>query len=159
MISFIPSEDLIADPSPVIDREWIGTNGIGGYFSGTVAGVVTRRYHGLLVAALDPPLGRTVLVAKIDDSVSFGGRQTPLFANRWSDGSAPVEPDGYRHLTRFRLEGTTPVWSHEIGGAVLDKRIWMEAGANTTYVMYDYRSGPSALRLETMILVNYRDFH
>jgi predicted glycogen debranching enzyme len=159
MISFIPSEDLVADPSPVIGREWIVTNGIGGFSSGTVAGVLTRRYHGLLVAALDPPLGRTVLVAKIDDSVSFGGRQTPLFANRWSDGSAPVEPDGYRHLTRFHLEGTTPVWSHEIDGAVLDKRIWMEAGANTTYVKYDYRSGPGALRLEAKILVNYRDFH
>ena len=159
MISFIPSEDLVADPSPAIDREWVVTNGTGGYASGTVAGVLTRRYHGLLVAALDPPLGRTVLVSKIDDSVSFGGRQIPLFANRWSDGSSPVEPDGFRYLTCFHLEGMTPVWSYEVDGAVLEKRIWMGPGANTTYVKYDYISGRGALCLEAKILVNYRDFH
>ncbi len=159
MISFVPSEDLVADPSPAIDREWVVTNGTGGYASGTVAGVLTRRYHGLLVAALDPPLGRTVLVSKIDDSVSFGGRQIPLFANRWSDGSSPVEPDGFRYLTCFHLEGMTPVWSYEVDGAMLEKRIWMGPGANTTYVKYDYISGRGALCLEAKILVNYRDFH
>ena len=159
MISFVPSVNPVVDPSPVIDREWIVTNGIGGYASGTVAGVLTRRYHGLLVAALDPPLGRTVLVAKIDDSVSFGGDLIPLFANQWGDGRAPIEPEGFRHLARFHLEGTTPVWSYEIDGALLEKRVWMEPGANTTYVRYDYRSGPRPLRLKAKILVNHRDFH
>jgi len=155
----MPSVDSVADPSSVVDREWIVTNGIGGYASGTIAGVLTRRYHGLLVAALDPPLGRTVLVAKIDDSVSFGGDPIPLFANQWSDGQSPIEPDGFRHLARFHLEGTTPVWSYEIDGALLEKRVWMEPGANTTYVRYDYRSGPRPLRLKAKILVNHRDFH
>ncbi|MEA3510078.1 MAG: amylo-alpha-1,6-glucosidase [Actinomycetota bacterium] len=159
MISFVPSGDLVADPSPVIDREWIVTNGIGGYSSGTVAGVLTRRYHGLLVAALDPPLGRTVLVAKIDDSVSFGGEPISLFSNQWSDGQSPAEPDGFRHLTRFHLEGTTPVWSYGVEGAIVEKRIWMEPGQNTTYIRYDYRSGLRPLRLDAKILVNHRDFH
>ncbi|MCL1692292.1 MAG: amylo-alpha-1,6-glucosidase [Actinomycetia bacterium] len=159
MISFVPSQDLVADLSPVIGREWIVTNGIGGYASGTVAGVLTRRYHGLLVAALEPPLGRTVLVTTIDDTVSFGGERTPLFANRWHDGNLPVEPDGFRRLTRFHLDGATPVWSYGVNGAIIEKRIWMEPGENTTYVTYDYRSGSSPLRLDAKILVNYRDFH
>ena len=149
----------IADPSPVIEREWIVTNGIGGYSSGTIAGVLTRRYHGLLVAALDPPLGGTVLVAKLDDSISFGEDPVPLFANQWGDARAPVEPNGFRHLTRFHLEGTTPVWSYEIDSAVLEKRVWMTPGANTTYVRYDYRAGPRTLRLGAKVLVNHRDFH
>jgi predicted glycogen debranching enzyme len=159
MISFEPTDALIMDPSQVLNREWIVTNGIGGYASATVAGVLTRRYHGLLVAALDPPLGRTVLVAKLDDSVSFDGDPIPLFANQWHDGEAPIEPDGFRHLVQFHLEGTTPVWTHEIEGALVEKRVWMEHGANTTYVKYDYRSGPGTIHLGAKILVNHRDFH
>jgi predicted glycogen debranching enzyme len=159
MISFSPPAGLTADPSPVMDREWIVTNGIGGYASGTIAGVLTRRYHGLLVAALDPPLGRTVLVAKIDDTIDLGEAPVPLFSNQWNTGSSLIEPDGYRHLSRFHLEGITPVWSYEIDGALIEKRVWMMQGFNTTYVRYDYRSGPRPLRLEGKILVNYRDFH
>lgn len=135
------------------------TNGIGGYASGTIAGVLTRRYHGLLVAALDPPLGRTVLVAKVDDTASLGGRAFPLFANQWAGSRSSTEPEGFRYLTRFRLEGTIPVWTYEIEGAILEKRVWMEPEANTTYLRYDLRSGRSPLRLEAKVLVNYRDFH
>ena len=159
MISYVASALPIADPSPVIEREWIVTNGIGGYSSGSIAGVLTRRYHGLLVAALDPPLGRTVLVSKIDDTVSLGEDPVPLFANQWGDALAPIEPDGFRHLAGFHLEGTTPVWSYEIAGAELEKRVWMTPGANTTYVRYDYQSGPRTLRLGAKVLVNHRDFH
>ena len=159
MISFLPPEDLVADPSPVIDREWIVTNGIGGYASGTIGGVLTRRYHGLLVAALDPPLGRTVLVAKLDDSVSFGPDPVPLFSNQWSERSSPIGTEGFRHLNSFDLEGMTPVWSYGIDGALLEKRVWMAPGANTTYVWYKYLSGPRPLRLGAKVLVNYRDFH
>jgi predicted glycogen debranching enzyme len=121
--------------------------------------VLTRRYHGLLVAALDPPLGRTVLVTKLDDSVSFDGDPIPLFANQWHSEQVPIEPDGFRHLVRFHLEGTTPVWTNEIEGAQVEKRVWMEPGANTTYVRYDYRSGPGTLHLGAKILVNHRDSH
>src|SRR5947207_10677492 len=89
-------------------REWLCTNGLGGYASGTVAGLLTRRYHGLLVAALKPPVGRTLLVAKLDETAEHGGRRYSLFTNRWHNGS--VSPDGYRYLERFRLEDTVPVW-------------------------------------------------
>ena len=79
-------------------REWLVTNGIGGYASGTVSGDLTRRYHGLLVAALHPPVGRTQLVAKLDETVSYDGSEFPLATNRWASGV--VEPKGYLNLER-----------------------------------------------------------
>jgi predicted glycogen debranching enzyme len=104
-------------------REWLCTNGIGGFASGTIAGLLTRRYHGLLVAALNPPLGRTVLVTKIDETVEYDALRLPLFANRWRDGS--VDPHGYVDIETFRLEGTTPVWTFAIAEARLVKRGWL----------------------------------
>jgi predicted glycogen debranching enzyme len=138
-------------------REWLCTNGIGGFASGTIAGLLTRRYHGLLVAALKPPVGRTLLVAKLDETLEHGGRVHPLHANRWADGT--VAPHGYRHIERFRLEGTTPVWLYACDEALVEKRVWMEPGANTTHVRYALlrAGGPATLTLKA--LVNYRDFH
>src|SRR5512144_1549912 len=81
-------------------REWLVTNGIGGYAAGTVAGVLTRRYHGLLIASLDPPVARTLLVTKLDETATYDGRAYPLYANRWAGGL--VEPDGFHHIERFR---------------------------------------------------------
>ncbi len=137
--------------------EWLCANGIGGFASGTVAGTLTRRYHGLLVAALAPPLGRTLLVAKVDDSVEYGGVSRPLFANRWGDGG--VDPHGYREIERFRLEGTTPVWTYACADALLEKRIWMEHGQNTTYLQYRLLRAGDPVGLELKVLVNYRDYH
>ncbi len=138
-------------------REWLCTNGIGGFASGTVAGPLSRRYHGLLVAALTPPVGRTLLVAKLDETVVYGDARVELAANRWADGT--VAPGGHRHIERFRLEGTSPVWTFAIGDALIEKRIWMEQGRNTTYVRYEIlrASGPVSLRLDAF--VNYRDYH
>jgi predicted glycogen debranching enzyme len=138
-------------------REWLCTNGIGGFATGTVAGMLTRRYHGLLVAALKPPLGRTLLVAKVDDTLGVGGLPRPLFANRWSDGT--VDPHGYREIESFRLLGTTPVWTYACADALVEKRVWMEPGANTTYVQYRVLRAGLPLTLELKALVNYRDYH
>ena len=138
-------------------REWLCTNGLGGFASGTVAGLLTRRYHGLLVAALKPPLGRTLLVAKLDESLAYRGLRRPLFTNRWADGS--VDPHGYREIERFRLEGTTPVWAFALADALLEKRVWMEQGANTTCVRYRLLRGSGPAILEIKALVNYRDYH
>lgn len=149
--------DLCTDLAWASRREWLCANGIGGYASGTVAGFLNRRYHGLLVAALAPPLGRTLLVAKLEETARYGGRAWPLAVNRWADGS--VSPDGYRHIERFRLEGTTPVWTFALGDALLEKRLWMEPGANTTYLRYEFRRGSGPLVLELEALVNYRDHH
>src|SRR3989449_8308937 len=74
-------------------REWLVTNGIGGYASGTVSGNLTRRYHGLLIAALHPPVGRTQLVAKLDEAATYDSANYPLATNRWASGA--VDPKGY----------------------------------------------------------------
>ena len=137
--------------------EWLCTNGIGGLASGTIAGFLTRRYHGLLIAALAPPLGRTLLVSKLDESVEYDGAKSPLFANRWADGT--VDPHGYRAIERFRLDGTTPVWTYACLDALIEKRVWMEQGANTTYVRYRLLRARGPARVEIKALVNYRDYH
>ncbi|MGD2207390.1 MAG: amylo-alpha-1,6-glucosidase [Anaerolineae bacterium] len=157
--------DLCSDLRFAGEREWLVTNGVGGYASGTVAGMLTRRYHGVLIAALQPPVGRTLLVAKFDETATYGGRAYPLFANRWRDGQ--LEPEGYHHLERFHLEGTTPVWTFACADALLEKRVWMQQGAtaadavlhNTTYVRYDLCRGSSSLELSIKALVNHRDHH
>jgi glycogen debranching enzyme-like protein len=82
-----------------------------------------RRYHGLLVAALKPPLGRTLLAAKADDHVEYDGLRRPLFGNRWADST--VDPHGYQDPEDFRLEGTTPVWTYACADARLEKRVFM----------------------------------
>src|SRR2546426_5636875 len=118
--------EISGDLTAAERREWLCTNGIGGFASGTVAGTLTRRYHGLLVAALEPPLGRTLLVAKIEDRVEYGGSTHEVSVNRWADGtiapSRPLAPE------RFRLRGTPPVWTYPGHEARLTTRLWMEPG-------------------------------
>lgn len=144
---------------PVIsrEREWLVTNGIGGYATGTINGTLTRVYHGLLVAALEPPLGRTVLLTKLDETVSYDGQEIFLFTNQWSP--QVINPHGYNNIERFRLDGTAPVWTFAIGDARLEKRLWMEYGANTTYVQYTYVQGSQPLTLRLKAMVNYKDSH
>lgn len=144
-------------------REWLVTNGIGGYASGTIAGTLTRRYHGLLMAALKPPLGRTLLLAKLDETAEYdgiyprSGKFYQLYTNRWADGT--VESFGHLNLNRFHLEGTTPVWTYGIGNALLEKRIWMAQGANTTYVQYKLVRATGPMSLEAKAFVDHRDYH
>src|SRR3990167_98269 len=118
--------EICCEPGISERREWLVTNGIGGFASGTVAGLLTRRYHGLLIAALKPPLGRTLLVTKLDETVQYNGRRFHLNTNRWGDGT--VDPHGYRYIENFNLEGTIPVWRFACGDALLEKRIWMQLG-------------------------------
>jgi len=138
-------------------REWLVTNGIGGYASGTIAGGMARRYHGLLIAALQPPVGRTHLVACLDETVRYGSADFELATHRWASGA--VEPKGFQHIEEFRLDGTTPVWTYALADARLEKRVWMQQGANTTYVQYTLLDGAGPAEMELKALVNYRDFH
>jgi len=138
-------------------REWLVTNGIGGYASGTIAGGITRRYHGLLVAALQPPVGRVHLVAALDEIVRYGSAEFALATHRWV-GDA-VEPKGFQYIEGFRLDGATPVWTYALGDARLEKRAWMQQGTNTTYVQYRFVQGSAPIEMELKALVNYRDFH
>ena len=151
------TRDACSDPAVAGAKEWLVTNGIGGYGMGTVGGFRTRRYHGLLVAALDPPLGRTLLVAKLDEAATYEGHAFALAANRWASGV--MAPFGYVHLDRFHLEGTTPVWTFALADALVEKRVWMQPGANTTYVRYDLVRASGPLTLSVRALVSYRDYH
>lgn len=138
-------------------REWLVTNGIGGYASGTVAGLLTRCYHGLLVAALNPPLGRTLLLSKLDEVAQYNEQSHSLSTNRWADGT--VTPSGYHQIERFFLEGTTPVWQFAFSDARLEKRVWMQPGFNTTYIHYTLRRATQPLKITLKAFVNYRDYH
>jgi len=138
-------------------REWLVTNGIGGYAFGTVAGHQTRSYHGLLVAALEPPLGRTVLLAKLDETVRYQSEEFEIFANRWADGT--LAPEGYRYIERFHLEGTTAVWTFALADALLEKRVFMQSGANTTYVVYRLARASAPVELSMKALTDYCEEH
>ncbi len=155
MIQF--GRETCGNSASASEREWLVTNGIGGYVSGTVSGVLTRRYHGLLIAALHPPLGRTLLATKLDEIAVYDHKPYPLHTNCWTEGT--IDPHGYRHIETFALEGTIPVWRFACGDALLEKRIWMQQGANTTYVNYSLVRATQPLQLTLKALVNYRDYH
>src|SRR5947207_1222880 len=126
--------------------EWLETNGIGGYASSTVIGLNTRRYHGLLVAATQPPVGRMVLLSKVEETLVVGDRRFELGANRYP---GVVHPQGFRYLREFRHD-PWPVWIYEAGGVTLEKRLYMVEGENTTVVEYSWSggAGASACQLE-----------
>jgi predicted glycogen debranching enzyme len=157
MIGF--GREVLADLQTALRREWLVTNGLGGYAAGTVAGINTRRYHGLLVAALTPPRGRTLLLSKLLESVHLEGDDFSynLACNEYADGT--INPHGYAYLESFVLEGMVPVWTYALAEILLEKRVWMAHGSNTTYVAYTLRRGDRPLRLELTPLCTYRDHH
>ena len=139
-------------------RDWLVTNGTGGYACGTVGGALARHYHGLLVAALEPPLGRTLLLSKLNETVTCAGQIYALHADQWADGT--IAPVGFQNLDSFALEGTIPVWRYRLGDdGLLEKRVWMEQGSNTTYVHYTLVQAATSVELNLDVLVNYRDHH
>src|SRR5216684_3630880 len=155
LIDFGP--EIAADLPNALRREWLVTNGLGGYASGTVAGVNTRRYHGLLVAALSPPVQRMVLVAALEEWVRpDNGEMQALSAQEYWDGT--VFPQGYRELESVELDGMLPVFRWTIDGRIVEKRIWMEQGVSRTVVTYRLVSGaPLTMRLRPLFA--HRDYH
>ncbi|MEP6849121.1 MAG: amylo-alpha-1,6-glucosidase [Acidobacteriota bacterium] len=137
-------------------REWLETNGIGGFASGSISGALTRRYHGLLTAATEPPLGRITMLSKFEETLIIGDDHFELSTNEFP---GKVFPDGYKYLTGFRLD-PFPIWTYEISGVILEKRIFMPNGENTTVVRYK-ASGMilSPLKLELRPLLSYVDYH
>ena len=128
-------------------REWLVTNGLGGYASGTVAGVVTRRYHGLLIAALPAPFGRYVMLNHLLERVRLPSRRVTWLGDE-DEVAGPNAADRRGHLVEFRLELGLPVWRYEVGGFVIEKRVVMPHGQNTVHVSYTLsravRAGMSA---------------
>ena len=121
------------DPMP--RREWLVTNGLGGYASGTVAGLVSRRYHALLVASLPAPLGRMVMLNHLLERVRLPERQVVWLGDE-DEVAGPNAADTSEHLVEFRLELGLPVWTYEIDGRVIEKRVVMPHGQNTVHISY-----------------------
>ena len=149
--------DICSDLGQSTQREWLITNGIGGYGCGTISGILTRCYHGFLLAALKPPLGRTLLLTKLDESVLYQGRRYSLGCDRYAGGT--ITGHGYLNLQSFHTEGTTPTWTYACADALLEKQIWMQQGENTTYIRYRLCRATSPLQMSVKAIVNYRDHH
>src|SRR4051794_16094372 len=101
------------EPGSRVMREWLVTNGLGGYASGTVPGVITRRYHGLLIAALPAPLGRVVMLSHVAEQLQFDDGRCVEIGGREQSGDAP-DAHGTGYLTEFRLEAGLPIWRYEV---------------------------------------------
>jgi 4-alpha-glucanotransferase len=147
------------DPERASTLEWWLANGLGGYAAGTLGGALTRRYHGLLIAPLHPPLGRWLLFAKADTVLLQDQTETPLHSNRWRGGV--IDPQGQRHLASFRLDRTLPVWRFDVAGLQIEQRIWMDHQRNQTRVGFRWRGGdreaPPRVRLS--LIASLRDHH
>jgi predicted glycogen debranching enzyme len=132
----------------VLEHEWLVTNGLGGYASGTLSGVATRRYHGLLIAALPAPLGRWMLLSHLVERLRLpDGTLVPL------GGAAE---GGAAHLAEFRLELGMPVWRYEIGPVVIEKHVVLLHDQNTVHVVYRQLEGSGPCRLKLRVCVQNR---
>jgi predicted glycogen debranching enzyme len=150
------SPRILADYHTASSREWLETNGIGGFASGTVSGANTRRYHGLLTAATRPPLGRVTMLSKFEETLLIGDNRYELSSNRFPGG---VFPEGYKYLTEFRLD-PFPIWTYEIEGHTLEKRIFMPHGMNATVCRWSVRnSSEHIVGLELRPLLSFVDYH
>lgn len=139
------------DPLSLLAKEWLVTNGIGGYASSSLLGIATRRYHGLFVPDL-PGLGRTLLIPRLDETVEQGEHRVLLSGAEYGDGR--IEHDGIRFLNDIRREWQTPVWTFNIHGSMLEKRIVAPHGQNTVYVHYTCLKG--GMRMHLRPFVTYR---
>lgn len=137
-----------------IKREWVITNGIGGYASSTVVGANTRKYHGILVAPLAPPARRYLLFSKIDEAVEIEGQSYPLYTNLGRN----YVSEGYRHLYSFEKE-YIPIYTFVVQGMTIKKFICMQHGKNTTAILYNIQNGDKKAKLKLAPLMNFRDFH
>ena len=143
-----------ADPQALLTREWLVTNGLGGYASGTLSGACTRRYHGLLVAALPAPLGRTLMFNHLTEEIRAQAGSPISRLAAMDLGDAPF--DGTLPLTEFRLESGLPVWHYEVGPIKIEKRLWLPHLQNTVFVKYRVLAAPAPLRLRLRPSFHFR---
>ena len=137
--------------------EWLVTNGIGGYSSSSVSGANTRRYHGILVAAAEPPLGRVVLLSKLEEEIRIEDQLYFLSANKYP---SVIYPQGFRHLSRVALEPVlTFLYSLHEHTVMLQKQIWMPHGQNTVFVKYTLLKAPEPIKFALVPYMAYKDYH
>ncbi len=157
MIKF--DQNICRDVESASQREWLETNGLGGFASSTITGLNTRRYHGLLVAATEPPVGRLVMLSKLEETLVLDGQRYELSTNQYPGA---IHPRGYQYLTEFRLD-PFPVQVFEVDGVVIQKTVFMLHGENTTIIQYSVAKHDSELPdgtvLEVRPLIPCRDYH
>lgn len=158
------NQNICRDLEVAQTREWLETNGLGGFASSTIVGLNTRRYHGLLTAATKPPVGRVVLLSKFEEVFIVDGRRYDLSTNQYP---GTVHPQGFQLQTAFRLD-PFPVFTYLVEGIEIEKSVFMVQGENTTVVQYEFRLPESAansllsatnVSLEIRPLIAFRDYH
>src|ERR1041385_5990729 len=149
-------QESCRDLNVALTREWLETNGIGGFSSSTIIGLNTRRYHGLLTAATKPPVGRLVMLSKLEETLVIDGRRYELSANQYP---GLIHPQGFSYQTDFRID-PFPTFTYEIEGLRLMKSVFMVQGENTSVVQYELTGeNKSDVRLEVCPLMAFRDYH
>jgi predicted glycogen debranching enzyme len=158
MIQF--EQETCGDLNAALRYEWLETNGFGGFASSTIVGLNTRRYHGLLVAASKPPVGRLVLLSKLEETLFIDDQAFDLSANRYPGA---IYPQGFRYLKLFRLD-PFPTFTYEVEGIEIEKTAFMVYGENSIVVQYELKKNnrpesPKNLSLEIRPLIAFRDYH
>ena len=155
MIEF--TSEALQDPGTSTSHEWLETNGIGGFASSTIIGLNTRRYHGLLTAATRPPVGRIVMLSKLEEVLTIDGRRYELSANQYP---GVLHPRGFQFQTGFRLD-PYPVFTYQVEGKRLEKSVFMAPGQNATIIQYELldETPDNSVRLEVRPLIAFRDYH
>jgi len=154
-------QNVCRDLEAAQTREWLETNGLGGFASSTIVGLNTRRYHGLLTAATKPPVGRIVLLSKFEEALIIDGKRYDLSANQYP---GTVHPQGFQLQTGFRLD-PFPIFTYLVEGIEIEKSVFMVQGENTTVVQYEFRQSKrpqadsSRYTFEIRPLVAFRDYH
>ena len=137
-----------------IQKEWIVTNGLGGFASSTIIGANTRKYHGLLIAPLTPPARRYLILSKVDESIEIGGTKYGLYTNMGKDYISK----GCKYQTSFEKE-ELPIFKYQVGDVEITKTICMKYGENTVGILYKIKNGKQPSKLTLAPLMNFRDFH
>ncbi len=142
-----------------INLEWLRTNGLGGYASGSMSGANTRKYHGYLVVAAHPPVERYVVLSRVEDRVTVGGVSYDLSTDEFP---GTINPQGYKNLISFELNAG-PVWRYQVGDAVIEKSVTLIHGQDTVVVAYKLISraagAATPIKLQVQPMLAGRDFH
>jgi predicted glycogen debranching enzyme len=153
MIRF--GREICGNLDEALQREWLETNGLGGFASSTIVGLNTRRYHGLLTAATKPPVGRMLLLSKIEETLVIQGRRYDLSANRYP---GVVHPEGHQYLRAFKLD-PFPVFRYQVEDIEIEKRVFLVHAENTVVVEYEASGLTPVCVLELRPLIAFRDYH
>ena len=150
-------DEILHNPQSATKLEWLETNGLGGFSSSTVIGLNTRRYHGLLTAATKPPVGRIVMLSKLEETLEIDGRRYELSSNQYPGA---VHPQGFNYQVGFKLD-PFPIFTYQVEDLRLEKSIFMVHGQNTAVVRYELTTSSqhSSVKLELLPLIAFRDYH